>query len=153
MANFGEPIHVGEVLDDELREIGLTARQLAKKIKVPAHKVHRLLDCTASLNTDMALRLGRFFSTGATFWLNLQNAYDIALVESYAGKKIQQITPYKQIDSKHKSEAFEAIHTAISGLHKTGAIDKKTMQDFDKMCLENTKNKQPDFKEDVGNPA
>ncbi len=36
---------------------------------------------------------------------------------------------------KYKSEAFEAIHSSASALHKIGAIDKTTMRDFDDSCL------------------
>lgn len=34
-----------------------------------------------------------------------------------------------------KSDAFEAIHTSASALHKIGAIDKTTMRSFDTSCL------------------
>jgi putative transcriptional regulator len=36
---------------------------------------------------------------------------------------------------KFKSDAFEAIHSAATGLHKVGGIDKTTMREFDKSCL------------------
>jgi len=36
---------------------------------------------------------------------------------------------------RYKSDAFEAIHETMEGLHKIKAIDKKTMRDFDKACL------------------
>jgi putative transcriptional regulator len=35
----------------------------------------------------------------------------------------------------YKSEAFEAIHSSASALHKIGAIDKTTMRGFDTSCL------------------
>jgi putative transcriptional regulator len=34
-----------------------------------------------------------------------------------------------------KSDAFEAIHSSASALHRVGAIDKATMRDFDDRCL------------------
>ena len=37
---------------------------------------------------------------------------------------------------QYKSEAFAAIHETMDSLHKIGAIDKKTMRDFDQSCLE-----------------
>lgn len=37
--------------------------------------------------------------------------------------------------TKFKSAAFEAIHSAASGLHRAGGIDKATMRDFDEACL------------------
>ena len=36
---------------------------------------------------------------------------------------------------KYKSDAFEAIHSAVSGMHRAGTIDKATMREFDESCL------------------
>jgi putative transcriptional regulator len=36
---------------------------------------------------------------------------------------------------KFKSDAFEAIHDAVSGMYRAGTIDKATMRDFDVSCL------------------
>lgn len=36
---------------------------------------------------------------------------------------------------KFKSDAFEAIHSAASALHRVGAIDKGTMRAFDEASL------------------
>lgn len=36
---------------------------------------------------------------------------------------------------KYKSDAFEAIHSAVSGMHRAGSIDKATMRGFDASCL------------------
>ena len=36
---------------------------------------------------------------------------------------------------KFKSDAFEAIHSSVSGLYRAGTIDKATMRDFDASCL------------------
>jgi putative transcriptional regulator len=38
-------------------------------------------------------------------------------------------------NSKFKSDAFEAIHSAVSGMHRAGTIDKATMRRFDESCL------------------
>lgn len=37
--------------------------------------------------------------------------------------------------SKYKSDAFEAIHSAVSGMYRAGTIDKATMREFDETCL------------------
>jgi putative transcriptional regulator len=39
---------------------------------------------------------------------------------------------------KFKSDAFAAIHSSASALHKVGAIDKATMRNFDEACLNAT---------------
>lgn len=36
---------------------------------------------------------------------------------------------------KFKSDAFEAMHSAASGLYRAGGMDKKTMREFDESCL------------------
>jgi len=45
-------------------------------------------------------------------------------------------TPSKHGNTaQHKSDAFEAIHSAAKGLHAAGIIDKTTMRQFDVECL------------------
>jgi putative transcriptional regulator len=39
---------------------------------------------------------------------------------------------------KFKSDAFEAIHSAVAGMHRAGTIDKETMRHFDETCLADT---------------
>jgi hypothetical protein len=39
------------------------------------------------------------------------------------------------IKRKFKSAAFEAIHSAVSGMHRVGNIDRATMRDFDVSCI------------------
>ena len=36
---------------------------------------------------------------------------------------------------QYKSDAFAAIHETVVGLHETGVIDKRTMQQFNESCL------------------
>jgi putative transcriptional regulator len=36
---------------------------------------------------------------------------------------------------KFKSDAFEAIHSAVGGMYQAGTIDKATMRSFDESCL------------------
>ncbi len=39
---------------------------------------------------------------------------------------------------KYKSQAFEAIHSAVEGMYNSGTIDKKTLRNFDETCLAET---------------
>lgn len=36
---------------------------------------------------------------------------------------------------KYKSDAFEAIHSSVTGMYRAGTIDKATMREFDASCL------------------
>lgn len=36
---------------------------------------------------------------------------------------------------KFKSDAFEAIYSAVSGMHRVGTVSKETMLRFDESCI------------------
>ncbi len=37
--------------------------------------------------------------------------------------------------SKFKNDLYESVHESMSGLYRTGVINKATMRDFDAACL------------------
>jgi addiction module HigA family antidote len=84
-------IHPGEHLAEELDELGMSAAELARKIKVPTNRVTGILNGQRSVTGDTALRLAHFFGTSAEFWLNLQSLYEIRLAERRAGKSIRSL--------------------------------------------------------------
>lgn len=86
------PIHPGEVLGDELDEIGLSAKRLADLIQVPPNRVYRLLSGKRSVTADTALRLSQYFGTSADFWMNLQSSYELDLARQQVGKAVQRAT-------------------------------------------------------------
>ena len=85
------PIHPGEILGDELKEIGMSANQLARQLNVPQNRISQIIAGKRSITGDTALRLGHWFKTSAEFWLNLQTAYDLRLAEQTAGKEIETL--------------------------------------------------------------
>ncbi len=85
------PIHPGEILADELEEIGLTAKKLADVIEVPPNRLYQLLAGKRNVTADTALRLGQYFGMLADFWTNLQSAYELDLGRQQHGKEIQRI--------------------------------------------------------------
>ena len=90
MANNLRPIHRGEILREELAEIGISANAFAAAIRVPANRVTGILNGTRSITADTALRLAKYFGTTPEFWLNLQSAYDLKIAKSSVGKKIEK---------------------------------------------------------------
>lgn len=85
------PIHPGEILGDELEEIGLSAKRLADVIEVPPNRLYQLLAGKRSITADTALRLSQYFGTSADFWMNLQSSYELDLARQEVGKAIQRI--------------------------------------------------------------
>ena len=69
--------HPGEVLADELRELGVTPTELSRQIAVPPNRISQIIQGKRAITGDTALRLGHWFQTSPQFWLNLQSAYDL----------------------------------------------------------------------------
>ena len=65
------PIHPGEILGDELEEVGLSAKKLAEAIEVPPNRLYQILSGKRSMTADTALRLGQYFGMTADFWMNV----------------------------------------------------------------------------------
>ncbi len=84
-------IHPGEILADELEEIGVTPTDLARQIKVPANRISQIIHGKRSVTGDTALRLGHWFGTSAQFWLNLQMSYDLKIAAQAAGREIERL--------------------------------------------------------------
>ena len=87
-------VHPGEVLAEELRELGLTARAFAGALKVPHNRVSAILNGQRGISADTALRLAAYFGTEPQFWMNLQQAYDLKTTEAAKGATIRkQVRP------------------------------------------------------------
>ncbi len=92
-------IHAGEILADELEELGISASELARSLHIPTNRITQILNGQRGITADTALRLGRWFGTGAELWINLQKSYELRLAEQLAGEEIAKtITP--RIDVK-----------------------------------------------------
>ena len=86
------PIHPGEILGDELKEIGITGTALSRQIKVPENRVPQIIAGKRNITADTALRLGKWFGTTPAFWLNLQNSYELRKAAQVIGKEIETIS-------------------------------------------------------------
>ena len=84
-------IHPGEHLAEELRELGMSAAELARQLDVPTNRITGILNGQRAIAGDTALRLAHFFGTSAEFWLNLQSLYDLRLAEKKSGKSIRSL--------------------------------------------------------------
>jgi antitoxin HigA-1 len=82
------PVHPGKTLATELATRELSAHALALRLRVPANRISEIIAGKRAISPETALRLGRYFVTGAAFWLNLQSQYDLAKAEAELGKQI-----------------------------------------------------------------
>jgi addiction module HigA family antidote len=91
-------IHPGEHLAEELKELGMSAAELARKLDVPTNRVTSILHGQRAITGDTALRLAHFFGTSAAFWLNLQSLYELRMAQVKAGKSIEALPRLKHSD-------------------------------------------------------
>ncbi|MEQ1704659.1 MAG: HigA family addiction module antitoxin [Rickettsiales bacterium] len=90
------PIHPGEILADELHELNISAAELARILHVPTNRITQIINGKRALTADTALRLGRWFGTGAELWINLQKSYELRLAELEIGKEINRLIPKRK---------------------------------------------------------
>ncbi len=90
------PIHPGEILAEQLRELGLTVRHFAAEIEVPPNRISQIVRGMRAVTADTALRLGHYFRTDPRFWLNLQQSYELRLAERAAAKHIARLPRLKR---------------------------------------------------------
>ncbi|MDF1521041.1 MAG: HigA family addiction module antitoxin [Brevefilum sp.] len=90
------PTHPGEMLLEEfLKPLGLTQRDLADAIHVPYQRVNEIVNGRRGVTTSTALRLARYFGNSPGFWMNLQLRYDLYETEQDEGKEINKIQTLK----------------------------------------------------------
>ena len=84
-----DEIHPGEILLEEfMRPMGITGRQLASDIDVSPSRISEIVHGTRPITADTALRLGLFFSMDPRFWINLQSEYDLRMIKRNQEAKI-----------------------------------------------------------------
>ena len=84
-------IHPGEHLREELRELAMSAAELARKLDVPTNRITGILNGQRAITGDTALRLAHYFGTSAQFWINLQSLYELRIAQKRAGKSIRAL--------------------------------------------------------------
>ena len=82
-------IHPGEHLAEQLEELGMSAAELARQLRVPTNRITAILNGQRAVTGDTALRLGHFFGTSAEFWMNLQKLYELRIAEQETGNTIK----------------------------------------------------------------
>ncbi|HEY5300789.1 MAG TPA: HigA family addiction module antitoxin [Acetobacteraceae bacterium] len=82
------PIHPGEVLADELSELGISPSELARQLHVPHNRITQILQGKRAVTGDTALRLGHWFGVSPAFWMNLQALYDLRVAEQESGAEV-----------------------------------------------------------------
>src|SRR5665648_362570 len=89
-------IHPGEHLAEQLEELGMSAAELARQLKVPTNRITEILKGQRAVTGDTALRLGHFFGTSPEFWMNLQKIFELRLAEDRSWATIKGLPTLSQ---------------------------------------------------------
>jgi addiction module HigA family antidote len=85
------------LVEEFLKPMGLTQRDLADGILVPYQRVNELARRRRGITPSTALRLARYFGMSPDFWLNLQLRWDLYHAREKEGAALRKI---KQIRSR-----------------------------------------------------
>lgn len=78
-----KPVHPGAVLrEDILKEMNISVTRAAKELNVSRKQLSEVINESASVSAEMAVRLEKGFGVSAEFWLDMQKNYDIWKVRS-----------------------------------------------------------------------
>ncbi|HEX2925271.1 MAG: HigA family addiction module antitoxin [Bacteroidota bacterium] len=89
------PVHPGKILLEEFLEpMEITQYRLAKEINVPARRINEIVHGERGITPDTSLRLAKFFGMSETFWLNLQNLYDVEVLKDQLQDVLRSIHSY-----------------------------------------------------------
>lgn len=118
-------IHPGEMLKDELDARNIKQNDFAKLIGYKATQLNEIIKGKRDINADFALLIGQALQMEPTFWMGLQNQFDLDKV---------------RIDEKNKAR-IEAIgvwsmmkgYLAVPYLKKTGWITNDPIEDIPKV--------------------
>ena len=94
------PIHPGEHLAEELKELSIFA-ELSRQIDVPVNRVTGIINGQRAITADTALRFARYFNNRPSFWMNLQTRYDLEVAEDELAAKVERdVLPLQQHPSR-----------------------------------------------------
>lgn len=73
-----KPTHPGAILrEDILKEMKLSITKAAECLQVSRKQLSEIVNETARISAEMALRLEHGFGVEAQFWLDLQSKHDL----------------------------------------------------------------------------
>ncbi len=89
--NHITPVHLGEVLKDELEEIELKQSALARHIGVLPKTVNGICRGKRGISAEMAVKLSKALGGSPQFWLNLQNNWELSQLDYFHLKNINSV--------------------------------------------------------------
>ncbi len=88
------PTHPGEMLLEEfVKPMGLTQRELAEAINVPYQRVNEIINGRRGITPSTALRLAKFFGLSPDYWMNIQLRWELYFAKRSEADNLKKIKP------------------------------------------------------------
>jgi addiction module HigA family antidote len=84
------------LLEEFLKPLGLTQRELADAIDVPFQRINEIVNQRRGVTPSTAVRLAQFFGMSSEFWMNLQTGWDLYHAEKSDAAVLKRIRPYQK---------------------------------------------------------
>ena len=92
----------GEILREEyMAPLGLTASTLALELRIPASRMHEIINEKRGISVDTALRLAE---TDLNLWGNLQAQYEADSMDAQKRTDMERIVPYSELQLRFHAE-------------------------------------------------
>jgi len=88
------PPHPGELLKDNVDDLGLSVAEAAKGLGVTRQQLYNVINGKSAITPEMAVRLEKALGGTADLWLRMQVNYDLAQVRRRdRAIKVTRLTP------------------------------------------------------------
>ena len=88
------PPHPGELLKDNVAELGLSVAEAAKGLGVTRQQLYNVINGKSAITPEMAVRLEKALGGTADLWLRMQVNYDLAQVRQRGRSiKVKRLAP------------------------------------------------------------
>ena len=86
------PPHPGELVADNLTELGVTIKGAAEALGVTRQQLHKVISGRSGITPEMAVRLEKAIGGAADTWLRMQMDYDLAHI-SRSALRVRSLVP------------------------------------------------------------
>jgi antitoxin HigA-1 len=88
------PPHPGELLRDNVDELGLSVAEAAKGFGVTRQQLYNVINGKSAITPEMAVRIEKALGGTADLWLRMQVNYDLAQVRQRDRSiKVKRLSP------------------------------------------------------------
>jgi addiction module HigA family antidote len=87
------PPHPGELVGDNLEELGISVTAAAKGLGITRQQLHNIIAGRSAIMPEMAVKLEKALGSTADTWLRMQMNYDLAQIRKRGAINIKRFVP------------------------------------------------------------